>query len=116
MALKLITPAHVAGTVEITVPGSEQLGSLKIRYAYQAAKAHDAWRDAAIADASSGKRTMTQILAPVVVGWDGLEDDAGAPVVYSVEALDDLLDRYPASAGELFRGYTRVLTESRVKN
>ena len=59
---------------------------------------------------------MTQILAPVVIGWDGLEDDAGAPVVYSVEALDDLLDRYPASAGELFRGYTRVLTESRVKN
>ena len=31
-------------------------------------------------------------------------------------ALTELIDICPAAAGELFRGYTKVLTESRVKN
>jgi hypothetical protein len=116
MTLKLVTPDAVVGDVSFTVPGSDQLGSLKITFTYQTARQHDAWRDQAIAEASSGKRTMTQILAPVVKAWDGLLDDQGKPVSFSTEALDDLIDRFPAAATELFRGYTRVLTESRVKN
>lgn len=116
MTLRRITPVAVSGDVQITVPGSDKLGELKVTYAYMTARQHDAWRDKAIDDALSGRRTMTQILGEIITAWDGLEGEDGQPVAYSVAELDDLIDRFPASGGELFRGYTRVLTESRVKN
>lgn len=116
MALKLITPLVVKDDVTITVPGAEQVGVLKVVYAYQTARQHDAWRDGVVSAAASGSQTMTELLAPVIKGWEGLEDDQGQPIPYSSEALDDLLDKFPAAAGELYRGYTHVLTRSRAKN
>lgn len=113
--IKITTPETVTGDVRITIPGQDKAGVVKITYKYQTARQHDAWRDDAIAKASSGHE-MTELLAPVIVGWDGLDDADDQPIVYSRAALDDLLDKFPASAGELFRGFTAVLTESRAKN
>lgn len=110
MAIKLVTPKTVTGDVGITIPGQPETGVLKVTYQYQRASEHDAWRDRTIAKANAGE-TMDALLSPAIVSLDGVTDEAGKPI-----ALTELIDICPAAAGELFRGYTKVLTESRVKN
>lgn len=110
MSIKIVTPKTITGDVGITVPGQAETAVLKVTYQYQRASEHDAWRDTTIQRAADGA-TMDSLLSPVIVAIDGVTDEAGKPI-----ALAELLDICPAAAGELFRGYTKVLTESRVKN
>lgn len=116
MALKIVTPETVTGDVAITIPGAEKTGVLKVTFVYQTAKQHDAWRDSVITAANAGTGSMTSLLAPVITGWDGMTDADNKTVPYSVEALDDLLDKFPAASTDIYRGFTKLLTESRVKN
>lgn len=110
MAIKIVTPKTVTGDVGITVPGQAETAVLKVTYQYQRASEHDKWRDQTIQQANAGA-TMDALLSPVIVSIDGVTDEAGKPI-----ALAELIDICPAAAGELYRGYTKVLTESRVKN
>jgi Phage tail assembly chaperone len=117
MAFRLVTPDTITGDIALTIPGADKTGIVKMTFAYQTAKQHDTWRDRVVTAAQSGTDTMTALLAPVITGWG--DDVLGAddkPVPYSVEALDDLLDKFPAAGSEIYRGYTKLLTESRVKN
>lgn len=116
MAFKIVTPDTVTGDIAITIPGAEKTGIVKITFAYQTAKQHDAWRDSVITAANAGTGSMTSLLAPVVKSWDGVTDADDKAVPYTVDALDDLLDKFPAAATDIYRGFTKLLTESRVKN
>lgn len=115
MSFKLTTPDTITGDVAITRPGEDKPGVIKVTYAYQTARQHDAWRDGILAAAGTGA-SMTSLLSPVIRSMDGLADADGQPLVYTEVVLDNLLDICPAASGELFRAYTRLLTESRVKN
>lgn len=115
MSFKLTTPKHIAGDVAITRPGEDKPGVIKVLFVYQTARQHDAWRDGVLAAVHTGA-SMTSLLSPVILSVDGLTDADDLPVPYTEAVLDQLLDICPAAAGELFRGYTKVLTESRVKN
>lgn len=55
------------------------------------------------------------ILHEIILSWT-VKDDADADVPYSLTALAEFLENYPAAHGELFRGYLRELTEAKRKN
>lgn len=116
MSFKLTTPETVTGDVSITRPGEANPGVIKVTFVYQTARQHDAWRANVLAASSEGKASMTALLSPVIRSIDGFTDADDKPVAYTEAALDTLLDICPASSGELFRGFTTVLTESRAKN
>ena len=58
----------------------------------------------------SKEKTVGEVLAEIVKGWEGVEDE------FSIEALAGLLDYNPAMGMELFQGYFAGLAESRAKN
>lgn len=55
-------------------------------------------------------KTDTDALGEIIIGWKGIDED------YSPEALQELLDNYPAAAGELFEAFRKELMEARRKN
>lgn len=115
MSFKLTTPETITGDVAITRPGEDKPGVIKVTFAYQTARQHDTWRDGVLAAISTGA-SMTSLLSPVIRSIDGLTDADDKPVPYTEAVLDTLLDICPAASSELFRGYTKLLTESRAKN
>ena len=56
------------------------------------------------------EKTVGEVLAEIVKGWDGIE----AP--FAPESLTELLDHNPAMGLELFNGFFAGLAESRAKN
>jgi hypothetical protein len=100
---------------QITVPGGEAqplalIGQHKGRAALQE------WIELPKLRAETGAPVMdAEYLGQVLDGWQVSTSD-GVAVPYSVEALQVLLDGYPAAAGEIFAAYLRALTESRAKN
>jgi len=113
--LKLITPATVKGDVRITVPGQVDPERIRVEYVYQRASEHDRWRDEVNRKLAAGT-PVPELLHPVIKGWDGVLDQDGKPIELTFAALQELTDLFPAAAGELYRGFTAVLTESRAGN
>jgi len=103
-------------TAQITIPGGEAqplalIGRHKGRAALQE------WVDQPKQLAEAGRPVMdAEYLDQVLAGWPEVSTADGVAVPYSVEALQVLLDSYPAAAGEIFSAYLRALTESRAKN
>lgn len=58
----------------------------------------------------SKEKTVGEVLAEIIKGWDGIEGE------FSAKALADLLDHNPAMGLELFQGFFAGLAESRAKN
>jgi len=96
--------------VPLTVPGAEERSVIEIEFRHKGRTAFTAWWDSVLA------RKDAAVLGDVIVAWDGVIDDKGDPVVYSPEALAQLLDNYPASAMDILTTYRRALWESREKN
>ena len=87
-------------TVKVTPFGGEA-ESVTIEFAYMpVSKAMDL----------SKEKTVGEVLAEIVKGWDGID----AP--FTPEALADLLDHNPAIGMELFQGYFSAMAETRAKN
>ena len=57
-----------------------------------------------------GDKEDHEALAEIIVGWRGVDQD------YTPEALEALLDNYPAAARDLFAAFSSELMESRRKN
>lgn len=55
-------------------------------------------------------------LDEIILSWDGIHNDAGEPVPYSLTALTDLLGNYSVAHAEILAAYTRELTEAKRKN
>lgn len=107
---KLTPDPQFQATIRLTVPGAAPVDT-QWRCAHKGKQALADW----LKSSADGKSDL-DALSEVLVGWEGVTDDAGAPVSFSRDALAALLDQYPASAGELFAGYYQALTESRTKN
>jgi hypothetical protein len=108
---KLNPTPQFAAPVSLTVPGQAETGSVMLTFQHMGKQALADW----LASAGQGKNDL-DLVAQVVVGWEGVSDDDGAAVPFSREALAALLDAYPAAAGEIVSAYVHVLAESRAKN
>lgn len=90
--------------VGISVPGQAKPAEIEVEFNYFTRKA---LRD--YFDHISGKEDV-EALGEIIVGWSGVD------VPYSPEALAELLDNYPAAAGDLFEAFRREVLEAKRKN
>jgi hypothetical protein len=97
--------------VKLTVPGQSSPGEITVTFRHKSQSELSAW----LASARDGRGDLSA-LVEVVEGWDGVEDQEGKVIAYTSESLGVLIDQYHPAAGELFNGYLKGLTESRVKN
>lgn len=95
-------------TVALTVPGSEAGESVEFEFRHMGQKALAALLRA------DGANDL-DILPALIADWRGVAGADGA-VKFSIEALTELLDNYPAASVEIFTAYRRALVESRIKN
>jgi hypothetical protein len=89
---------------QISVPGQTRPAEIEVEFKYLTRKALKAYFDGI-----SGK-TDEEALGEIIVGWSGVDTD------YSPEALAELLDNYPAAAGDLFEAFRREVLEAKRKN
>lgn len=65
---------------------------------------------------ASGKgKIMADMLAEIILGWDGVQDENNNPVPYSTDSLRDLLDEFYI-ADIIFNGFLVGLRGAREKN
>ncbi|MEY2686558.1 MAG: hypothetical protein RL375_756 [Pseudomonadota bacterium] len=97
-------------SVSISVPGQADGIALQVTFRHK--------RKTAIADwiSRARGRSDAEILDEVIERWSGVHNAAGKDVPYSREALDTLLENYPAAKDDLFQTYLRELTEAKRKN
>jgi len=104
-------------TLHLTVPGQDDLAPVAFWFKHKDRDALLAWTAKPVTATQQGQvLTDAAYLGEVIEGWKGPVDDAGAPVVYSSDALGALLLAYPTAANEIYNGYIDALTKSRVKN
>lgn len=96
---------------QITVPGAEQLATVRITARHKSRDGLQVWIDSA-----KGSTGDVEFLGGVIAGWSGVLSDTGDELPYSPDALGKMLQGYPAAGHELFTQYLAALTESRRKN
>ena len=101
------SPIFVA-PVPLCVPGAAQPWDVNFTFKHKGKKQLAEW--------VSGwpGRQDHDVLNDVIEGWDVKRK--GEAVPYSITALADLLDRFPASNREIRDAYLREMTESKRKN
>lgn len=105
MSLKLQPNPTFTANAELSVPGQEKTARVAVTFKHLSKnKIKDFFGNL------EGK-TDADALGEIITGWgDGIDEK------YSPEALAELLDNYPAAAGELFECFRSNLLESRRKN
>jgi len=96
--------------VALSVPGLSEPLEVQFTFKHKGREALGKWV------ATATQKMDADSLGEVVCGWAGVKDEDGQDVPYSITALTDWLENYPASQGEVFRGYLRELTEAKRKN
>lgn len=91
-------------TVALSVPGEPDPSCIEVEFRYLGKRAAKEYFG------GLGGKSDAEALGGLIVGWAGVD----AP--YSADALAQLLDNYPASAGELFEAYRVELLEAKRKN
>ena len=103
---KLQTNPTFTAKVPISVPGQAKPVDVDIEFKFLTRKKVAAFferlREEGMEDAKA--------LSEIIVGWKGVDE------AYSPEALETLLDNYPAASRDLFSAFSRELMESRSKN
>jgi len=101
--------------VEITVPGQKEPGTISLTFKYMSRKEFTAHlemnkekKDKSGKVTQKGK-TTSEDFPSFVLGW-GLEEE------FNQENIEIFLDNYPASYLEIWKQYTNLLFESRIKN
>lgn len=92
--------------VQISVPGEAVPATITVRFKHKNKAALKALGERI----EKGELDDPQVLTELVDGWQDVDQP------YSREALEALLNNYPASAGELLTAWRKAISESRVKN
>jgi len=92
--------------VQISIPGSDKPGSLEVEFRHMGRAKLREFLD----KLKSSEDDDADNLMVIIQGW------SGADVPFSREALEALLDQYPASARELFDAFLAELATSKRKN
>ena len=110
---KLEPAPTFSAAVGLTVPGQAAPGSITFTFRHQPRAALQAW----LARPTNEPGLLdSAYLGAVIAGWSGPVDPDGQAVAYSAQALEDLVQNYPAAGREIFDAYLRELTESRRGN
>jgi len=99
-----------AVAVPLTVPGLPEPLEVTFTFRHKTRDALRAW-----VESGRGKDEIA-LLHELIEGWAGVFDDAGAPVPYSLTALNNLVGGYWAAQEEISDAYLRELKESKTKN
>ncbi len=110
LKLKPERPETVTGDVEITVPGKEETETFKGVFKYRTKSEYIAFEKGFYG------KTDIDVVADMLCGWSGIEDDNGVQVVFSKENLEVFIEHYPTSSWEIRDAYVKALFESKVKN
>lgn len=110
MAFRINPSPTFRAKVPLTVPGAEKRAVVEFEFRHKGRAQYAAWIE------SARGRNDAEALAEVIAGWSGVVDEQGADLPYSEEMLGVLIDRYPASALEILKGYHDALWEAREKN
>ena len=103
---KLTANPTFKAKVEISIPGATKPGIIEVEFKHQSKEKLKAFFD----QMKDSEAADVEHLAKIIVGWSGVDTD------YSEEALDAMLDQYPAAAHELFAAYSAELLVSKRKN
>lgn len=90
--------------VMLSVPGNDTPAVITVTFRHLSRK------QAAAYYAGLKTKTDAEGLAEIVTDWEGVD------MPFSPAALTELLDNYPASAGELYRAFQKELFEAKAKN
>lgn len=93
--------------VNITVPGQKEPGTIQLTFKYRGRDEYKEWLES-LSGGGSEKSTDEAFLE-FVTGW-GLEEE------FNRENVGIFLNNYPMSYAEIFKAYSKLLFESRVKN
>lgn len=107
---KLVPDPIFEAAVALSVPGLPKPLEVVFTFRHKNRTALHAWINSA-----STKRDAA-LLDEVIVGWAGVQDEAGAPVAYSFTALTDLIENYGAAHVEIYKAYLAELTKAKEKN
>ncbi len=94
--------------VQLTVPGQAEPEQVEFTFRHKSKDALAKWWAGYVQSPS------VQALAEVIEGWNVRRD--GEPIAFSAAALDELIQNYPASMGEVADGYMLELVRSKRKN
>jgi hypothetical protein len=108
---KLIASPTFSCPVRISVPGSDTPATLQVTYRHKTARQLTAWLMSSV-DRTDDVSYLEEVIASI----SPLADADGKPVPYSREALELLLDQFPASGPELVQAYRKQLADARAKN
>lgn len=108
--LKLTPNPVFKADAKLTVPGEVSPAVVKFTFRHKTLAEAQKWF------AANEGMPRADALDELIAGWEGVEDDHGAPVAYSKDALTALLANYAAATGEITTAYLRELTASRIKN
>lgn len=103
---KLQAQASFKCKVPITVAGKERSPEIEIEFKYLDRKQVREFFD----ELKRGERTDVEALNDLVLGWSGVDTP------FSLEALETLLNLFPAAATDLFNAFSAELLQSRRKN
>lgn len=98
--------------VRITRPGEAEPGTITFTFKHLGNRECKGW----VARAADDHTNDASWLAEVITGWAGPANAAGTAVAYSVEALNQVLNAFPAAGSEIYLAYLRARLESRAKN
>jgi hypothetical protein len=102
--------------VRITVLGAAEVGVVPMTFRALSTKELAALEASMLPTESGPGRSDAEVLEQIILGWSGVIDDAGEPVTWSRQALEELLDHHPMAAPEIWAQYKAARLESRAKN
>lgn len=108
---KIVPNPSFTAVVKLSTPGSEAPGAITFTFRHKRRRELAAWVQTAVARPSDA-----EFLGEVIEAWAGVVGDAGEPVPYSHQALEQLLDAYPSAGVEIYRAYLAQLQDARAKN
>ncbi len=103
---KLTANPTFKSQVHISIPGQDKPGVIMVTFKHQSKEQLKAFYDGL---RNSDDDDLTHLMK-IISGWDGVDTP------FSEEALDALLNQFPAAARELFAAYSAELLESKRKN
>lgn len=108
--IRLIPNPTFERQVRLTVPDLAEPVEIGMTFRHMQQAAAAKWFAAAL------DRPSSEAIGDIVCGWSGVLGEDGKEIVFSAEALAQLLANYAPAASEIVRAWQLGLTESRVKN
>lgn len=93
--------------VEPAVPGDEQPDPFRLKVAYVRSSEIDKARESA---------GIPEFVRLVSRDWEGVADEAGQPLMFSSQSLNEMLDCFPQVSVAVYTAYVSAIGNAKRKN